>query len=102
MKEIPGSERDIPCQLAMLAVGFLHGEDSLPNKLGIQLDHRGNIRNNKFKTNKPRIYTAGDASRGQSLVVWAISEGREAAAEIDAELKGKYSLPSKEKNMMMV
>lgn len=102
MQEIPGTERDIPCQLALLAVGFLHGESSLPKMLGVELDDRGNVRNHRFQTNKQNIFVAGDASRGQSLVVWAISEGREAAAEIDANLTGQYSLPSKEKNLMMV
>lgn len=102
MQEIPGTERDIPCQLALLAVGFLHGESSLPKMLGVELDDRGNVRNHRFQTNKPNVFVAGDASRGQSLVVWAISEGREAASVIDAKLTGQYSLPSKEKNLMMV
>lgn len=97
--EVPGSEREIPCDLALLAMGFLHPQhDGLLQQLGIELDARGNVKaeEGKFQTSLPRFFTAGDMRRGQSLVVWAISEGRECARKVDEYLMGHSELESKE------
>lgn len=84
--EVPGSEREIPCDLTLLAMGFVHPQhDGFINDLRIELDERGNVKasEEEYKTNIQKIFTAGDMRRGQSLVVWAISEGRECARKID-------------------
>lgn len=96
MKEIPGSEFELPCELVLLALGFLHPEqDTVIQDLGLELDDRGNIKTgNDFRTSHPNVFAAGDAHRGQSLVVWAIFEGREAARAIDVALMGSSDLPS--------
>jgi glutamate synthase (NADPH/NADH) small chain len=97
-EEVPGSDREIPCQLVLLALGFTGPANaSLLNQLGVKLDERGNVHapETTYHTNLPGVFTAGDMRRGQSLVVWAISEGREAARQIDMYLMGKTSLPSK-------
>ena len=91
--EVPGSEREIPCELALLAMGFMHPQqEGLLNDLGVELDERGNVKasEKEYRTNISRIFTAGDMRRGQSLVVWAISEGREAARKVD-EFLNNYS-----------
>jgi len=94
--EIEGSEREIPCDMAFLAVGFIHPEhDGVLSKLGIDLSDSGNVMDDHYKTNLDKVFTAGDMRRGQSLVVWAISEGREAACEVDRFLMGATSLESK-------
>jgi glutamate synthase (NADPH/NADH) small chain len=88
------SEREIPCQLALLAMGFVHPQhEGLIKQLEIELDERGNVKatEREYQTNIPKIFTAGDMRRGQSLVVWAISEGRECARKVDEFLMG-YSL----------
>ena len=93
--EIAGSEREIPCELALLAMGFVHPQHiGLINDLGIELDERGNVRASEkdYRTNIPKIFTAGDMRRGQSLVVWAISEGRECARKVDEFLANSFSL----------
>ena len=96
MVEIEGSEKEWPCDLALLALGFTGPEKSLPEQFGLQLDARGNILGtNDYQTNKKNIFTAGDARRGQSLIVWAISEGRQAAHQIDTHLMGHSKLPLK-------
>ena len=85
-----------PCELALLALGFTGPEKSLPEQFGLTFDPRGNIKGeNKYQTNKSNIFTAGDSRRGQSLIVWAISEGREAAHQIDTHLMGSSDLPLK-------
>ena len=95
MKEIKGSEFGIETDLVILAVGFLHPEHKLPKTLGIKLDKRGNIgTDGNFMTSKKGIFAAGDMRRGQSLIVWAISEGRRAAYFIDKFLMGKSHLPN--------
>lgn len=89
--EIPGSEREIPCDLALLAMGFLHPQHSgLLNELGVELDERGNVKANDkmYQTNIQKVFSAGDMRRGQSLVVWAIAEGRECAEKVDEYLCG--------------
>lgn len=97
--EVAGSERDLPCQLILLAMGFLHPQkEGLLENLGIELDNRGNVKaeEGKYQTNIAKIFAAGDMRRGQSLVVWAISEGREAARRVDEYLMGYSKLPSKD------
>ncbi|MDH5610444.1 MAG: glutamate synthase subunit beta [Cyclobacteriaceae bacterium] len=97
--EIPGSEKTWPCDLALLAIGFLHPQkEGLLSQLGVELDPRGNVLTNQdYHTSVRNVFSAGDMRRGQSLVVWAISEGREAAKAIDEHLmqEGKSILPSK-------
>ncbi len=93
--EVPGTEREIPCQLALLAMGFLHPQkQGLLEQLELALDARQNIHapESTYQTNLPRVFCAGDARRGQSLVVWAISEGRECARHVDAFLSGGVSM----------
>ena len=96
--EREGSEKEWPCDLALLALGFNGPEKSLPEQFGLSLDQRGNIiGKNSYQTEKLHVFTAGDCRRGQSLIVWAISEGREAAHQVDTYLMGTSSLPQKNK-----
>ena len=96
LKEIKGSEKEWPCELALLALGFSGPEKSLPEKLGIKLNKEGNIESkNDYGTQNDKIFVAGDCRRGQSLIVWAISEGREAANQIDSYLSGNSLLTKK-------
>lgn len=97
LKEKPGSEKQWPCDMALLALGFLGPENTLVDQLGIETDERTNVKANGYQTNVPNIFAAGDIRRGQSLIVWAISEGREAAHQIDTFLMGSSTLPTKEK-----
>jgi len=93
-KEIPGSERVFPAQLVLLAMGFLGPENQLLDKIGVEKDARSNAKaeHGKFNTNLPGVFAAGDMRRGQSLVVWAINEGRGAARECDRFLMGETAL----------
>ncbi len=95
MKEIPGSEFEIKADLVILAVGFLHPEHKgLVEDLNLEKDERGNVKTDeKFMTSEKGVFSAGDMHRGQSLIVWAISEGRRAAHHIDKFLMGKSNLP---------
>ncbi len=92
-EEVPGSERTIPAQLVLFAMGFTGPQqDGLVEQLGVDLDERGNIvRDDAYMTSVPGVFVAGDAGRGQSLIVWAIAEGRSAAAGVDAFLTGADS-----------
>jgi glutamate synthase (NADPH/NADH) small chain len=96
--EIAGTEKTWPCDLALLALGFTGPENTLADKLGIKQDARSNYmaEYGKYQTNVKNIFTAGDMRRGQSLIVWAISEGREAAYHVDSYLMGSSNLPQKE------
>ena len=96
MKEIPGSEFTIDADLVLLAMGFLGPEKKgLVEQLGVELDPRGNVKaDENYMTNLPGVFAAGDLRRGQSLIVWAIWEGREAAVGIDKFLMGFSDLPS--------
>ncbi len=97
--EVEGSEREIPCELVTLAMGFLHPQhEGLLQQLGVELDQRGNVKASEtaYQTNIDNIFVAGDMRRGQSLVVWAISEGRECARKVDEFLMGSSVLESKE------
>ena len=101
--EVAESEREIPCELALLAMGFVHPQqDGLLNELGIELDERGNVKatEKNYQTNISKIFAAGDMRRGQSLVVWAISEGRECARKVDEFLMGTSLLESKEHSIL--
>ncbi|MFM8636019.1 MAG: glutamate synthase subunit beta [Planctomycetia bacterium] len=95
-KEVPGSEQEWPCQLALLAMGFVGPEKHGPiADLGLELDPRGNVKTGAdYMTSLPGVFAAGDMRRGQSLVVWAIHEGREAARSVDLWLTGQTNLPS--------
>ena len=92
---VEGSEKEIPAQLVLLAMGFVGPEKGpLLDGLGVDLDGRGNVaRDEAFMTSVPGVFSAGDMGRGQSLIVWAIAEGRAAAAGVDAYLTGRTVLP---------
>jgi glutamate synthase (NADPH) small chain len=95
--ELENTERIIPCDLALLAIGFTGAEKSgLVEELKLTLDERGNIRTENYMTSQEGVFAAGDIRRGQSLVVWAISEGREAARKADERLMGNSHLETKE------
>jgi glutamate synthase (NADPH/NADH) small chain len=93
-KEVPGTEKTRPAQLALLALGFLGPEQALLKEMGLETDPRSNIRaeHEKYLTNIKGVFAAGDCRRGQSLVVWAINEGRGAARECDRYLMGSTDL----------
>ncbi len=95
MEEVPGSEFEVETDLVLLAMGFLHPQhEGMLTQLGVELDARGNVKIDKERmTNIPGIFAGGDMARGQSLVVWAIAEGREAARSIDLYLMGHTQLP---------
>ena len=98
--EIVGSEKTWDCDIALLALGFTGAESSLADKLGVKISDRNNYQTTNYQTNIPKIFSAGDMRRGQSLIVWAISEGREAAREVDLFLTGKTSLSTKGKGQL--
>ena len=88
MVEKAGSERVIDCDFVFLAMGYLHPQyQGMLESLGIKLDNRGNVADTNYQTSNPKVFTAGDMRRGQSLVVWAIAEGREAAKAVGEYLK---------------
>ncbi|HXW45782.1 MAG TPA: glutamate synthase subunit beta [Streptosporangiaceae bacterium] len=93
---LPGTERELPCDLVLLAMGFTGAEPGrLTSGLGVAFDQRGNVaRDASFATSVPGVYVAGDMGRGQSLIVWAIAEGRSAAAAVDRYLCGDTELPA--------
>ncbi len=92
---VDGTEREIPADLVLLAMGFTGPEqEGLVEQLGVELDERGNIvRDDAYASTVPGVFVAGDAGRGQSLIVWAIAEGRAAAAAVDRHLTGSTNLP---------
>ena len=93
---VPGTERVIPADLVLLAMGFLGPErEGLLEQLGVELDQRGNVvRDGEYASSVPGVFVSGDAGRGQSLIVWAIAEGRAAAAAVDRHLTGATTLPA--------
>lgn len=102
-QEVPGTERVLPCELALLAVGFVGAEKGgMIDELGVELDERGNIRTNNYMSTREGVFAAGDIRRGQSLVVWAISEGREAARAIDTWLMGSSDLEAKDESFVHI
>ena len=103
-KEVEGSQRELPCELVLLAMGFMHPETTgLIEQLGVELDEKGNVKatEQQYRTNQDKIFTAGDMRRGQSLVVWAISEGRECARQVDLYLMGSSLLESKDSSLLV-
>ena len=97
LKEIKGSEKLWPCDLALLALGFTGHEPDLIDKLNLETNISNQIVTNNYQTSVSNIFSAGDMRRGQSLIVWAISEGREAAYQVDKYLMGHSELETKEK-----
>ena len=99
MKEVPGTEFRIPAQLVLLAMGYVHPvHEGMIDELGVAKDPRGNVKATtdgpgSYATSVPKVFAAGDTRRGQSLVVWAIREGRQCAREVDAFLMGTSELP---------
>jgi glutamate synthase (NADPH/NADH) small chain len=103
-EEVEGTTRIVPCQKAFLAMGFLHPQhQGFIDEIGVELDARGNVGANEtdYATSINKVFAAGDARRGQSLVVWAISEGRECARKVDEYLMGYSSLESKDKSYII-
>lgn len=103
--ERPGSERVIPCELVLLAMGFLHTQQQgLIKNLEIEIDERGNVKASEknYQTSLPKIFAAGDIRRGQSLVVWAISEGRECARNVDEFLMVHSLLEQKDQHLSWI
>lgn len=96
LTEVEGTEREIPADLVLFAMGFLGPEkEGLVDQLGVELDQRGNVaRDGSYASSVPGVYVAGDAGRGQSLIVWAIAEGRAAASNVDRFLTGSTTLPA--------
>jgi glutamate synthase (NADPH/NADH) small chain len=97
MEEVKGSQFKIKADLVLLAMGFVHPiYEGLIKRLKIKLDTRGNVEANDadYKTSRKNIFVAGDMRRGQSLVVWAIREGRQAARSVDEYLMGSSELPN--------
>jgi glutamate synthase (NADPH) small chain len=98
MVEVPNSEKVMPADLVLLAMGFVSPVGSVLDAFGIEKDARGNVRastdaNGGYATNVAKVFAAGDMRRGQSLVVWAIREGRQAARAVDQFLMGASELP---------
>jgi glutamate synthase (NADPH/NADH) small chain len=96
--EVPGSEFELPADLVLLAMGFISPLQSLLDEFGVQKDPRGNARADTegakaYATSAPKVFAAGDMRRGQSLVVWAIREGRQCARAVDEFLMGFSELP---------
>jgi glutamate synthase (NADPH/NADH) small chain len=91
---VAGTERELPADLVLLAIGFVGPEKGpLLQGLGVEYDARGNVaRDRQWRTSVPGVYVAGDMARGQSLIVWAIAEGRSVAAVVDQELRGESAL----------
>jgi glutamate synthase (NADPH) small chain len=100
-EEVPGTERDIPCDLVLLAIGFKHVQpEGIIKAMNLELSDQGNVQADEksYQTSEESVFAAGDARRGQSLVVWAISEGREVARSVDTWLMGQSMLESKDEN----
>ena len=95
-EKIEGTDFELPCELVLLAMGFLGPQrEGLLEQLGVELDGRGNVvRDPTFMTNEPGVFACGDMGRGQSLIVWAIAEGRSSAAGVDTWLMGETLLPA--------
>ncbi|UTA70126.1 glutamate synthase subunit beta [Emticicia sp. 21SJ11W-3] len=94
------NEREIPCELALIAAGFLNPQQDLLEQLEIEVDERKNVKALEYQTNNAKVFAAGDMRRGQSLVVWAISEGRECARKVDEYLMGESLLEAKSVSMI--
>ena len=95
-RPLAGSEFELPCELVLLAMGFLGAErGGVVAELGLEVDARGNVAADRsWSTNVDGVFVCGDMTRGQSLIVWAIAEGRSAAASVDRHLMGRTALAS--------
>src|SRR5260221_1781901 len=95
-EKLEGTEFELPCELVLLAMGFVGPQrEGLLEQLGVDLNERGNVtRDAKFRTNLDNVFVAGDMGRGQSLIVWAIAEGRAGASAVDELLMGHTLLPA--------
>ena len=96
LKPVAGTEFEIKADLVLLAMGFVHPvHEGMINTLELALDARGNVKadTRNYQSSLPNVFAAGDMRRGQSLIVWAIREGRQAAAAVDAFLMGSTNLP---------
>jgi glutamate synthase (NADPH/NADH) small chain len=99
MVEVPGTEKDVKCDLVLLAMGFVSPVAAVLEAFGVERDARGNAKAPTesalaYKTNVDKVFAAGDMRRGQSLIVWAIREGRQAARAVDSYLMGRSDLPN--------
>jgi len=94
MKEVPGSEKTLEAEVVLIAAGFLGSEKYVTDAFKVEVNERTNVKTEagRYATNVKNVFTAGDMHRGQSLVVWAIREGREAAREVDESLMGYSNL----------
>ena len=94
MSELEGSEYEVPCDVVLIAAGFLGTQEYVAKAFGVELNERTNVKTapGEYATNVPKVFTAGDMHRGQSLVVWTIREGREVARAVDAALMGYSNL----------
>ncbi len=102
-QEQPDFIKEIPCDLAFIAIGYAHPKyEGLLQQLGVSLNERGNVKDSNYRTNLDKVFVAGDMRRGQSLVVWAISEGREAARAMDIYLMGETQLEGKANSELML
>jgi glutamate synthase (NADPH/NADH) small chain len=96
IKPVPGTEFELDADLVLLAMGFVHPvHEGMIKSLGLELDQRGNVKADQlaYQSSNPKVFAAGDIRRGQSLVVWAIREGRQAAHSVDKFLMGSTTLP---------
>ena len=95
-EKVEGTDFELACELVLLAMGFVGPQrDGLLEQLGVELNERGNVaRDDRWATNVDGVFVAGDMGRGQSLIVWAIAEGRGCAAAVDRYLMGETALPS--------
>ena len=95
-EKVEGTDFELPCELVLLAMGFVGPQrEGLLEQLGVEINERGNVaRDDRFRTNLPNVFVAGDMGRGQSLIVWAIAEGRSCAAAVDEFLMGETLLPA--------
>lgn len=101
--DVAGTTRIMECDYVFIAAGFLHPQkEGIIDQLGIELDNRGNVTTKNYQTNLPHVFAAGDMRRGQSLVVWAIQEGREAARAVDRYLMGVSKLEGKVVNELVM
>ena len=92
MSQVPGSEKIIPADLVLIAAGFTGAQDYVMDAFGVENTPRGTVADKEYETSVQKVFTAGDMRRGQSLVVWAIHEGREAAKAVDESLMGYTNL----------
>src|SRR5690606_2872910 len=96
--EIPGTERVLPCDLAFLAIGYTGPKQGLLESFGVGLLENSLPKSREYQSAREGVFLAGDMRRGQSLVVWAIAEGRECAIQVDLYLQGKSSLPQRDRS----